>query len=53
MRIKSATINDENEKLIVCLPSGESLEIDWDGVDPVVWLVDFSGETRTILIPKG
>lgn len=42
-----------DEGVIVHLPNGESVEVYFDEVDPLVYLVSLDGETRTILIPKG
>lgn len=44
-------IRDEDDSITIGLPSGESVEVHFDGVDPLVYLVSLDGETRTILLP--
>lgn len=43
--------DEDDEAVVVSLPSGEAVEVYFDGVDPLVYLVSFDGKTRTILIP--
>lgn len=45
--------DEDDEAVTVSLPSGESVEVYFDGVDPLVYLVSLDGETKTVLIPKG
>lgn len=46
------TFIGEDDELVVALPSGEYLEIQFDGVDPIVYLVSIGGDTRTLLVPE-
>lgn len=46
-------IRDEGDPVIIGLPSGEAVEVHFDGVDPLVYLVSLDGETRTLLVPEG
>jgi hypothetical protein len=44
-------ITSEDDKVIVDLPSGERVEITFDGVDPVVRLF-YMDETQVNLVPQ-
>jgi hypothetical protein len=46
-------LRDEDDAVTIHMPNGEAVEVHFDEVDPLVYLVSLDGETRTILIPKG
>lgn len=51
MEYEHVTINDEWGGVEILLPSGETLEVTFNGSDPVVYLVSLNGEERTELVP--
>lgn len=44
-------IDSEDDKVIVDLPSGERVEITFDGVDPVIRLF-YMDDTQVNMVPK-
>lgn len=45
-------LDEDGNGVAVYLPSGESVEVQFDGVDPIVTLVSLSGIYRTPLFPR-